>query len=66
MSWVGHRRASKLLFRSQPSAEVLSVWLRIQDSGGRRWWMMSTQIVMMHPINSRVLSVTMDRMPGGS
>jgi len=65
-SWAGLSNSQKLLFFSQPSAEVLSVWLRTQLSGLMRPARSSTQMVVVQPRNSKVLSVRLRSKPVGN
>jgi len=43
--------SAKLDFPNQPAVDVLSVWLRIHDSGGMFSFMMSIQIVIKQAMN---------------
>ena len=51
--WAGWVASSKQDFYSQPTAEVLSIWLRMQDLGAVELSIISTQRVTTAAINSK-------------
>jgi hypothetical protein len=66
LSAASSSESEKFDFRSQPFAEVLSVWLRMQSSGLISRLNMSTQIVMTQAMNSKEFSEVRSRQSTGS